>query len=202
MKIIITENQARQIFNFLSEETEPALFKQLGKLGNVMNMGKLFTSNSQGNSNSTPESKQNYSTDVNPITNQNLDNKIISFFTSKGLSPEQAAGIGGNLYQESKLNPQVYGDNGTAYGIAQWRGSRLKQLQKLQPRNWKTFDGQLNFIWKELNSTEKRSLLKLKNTQTPEDAAMVFSKYYERPGIPHNDKRINYAQSMLVNYRK
>lgn len=41
-----------------------------------------------------------------------------------GLTPPQAAGIVGNLYAESKLNPQAYNKNGGASGIAQWLGDR------------------------------------------------------------------------------
>ena len=45
--------------------------------------------------------------------------EAINYLTSKGLTREQAAGIAGNLMQESRFNTTVLGDRGTAIGLAQ-----------------------------------------------------------------------------------
>ena len=44
------------------------------------------------------------------------------YFLSRGWTPAQAAGIVGNLQQESGpgLDPTIAGDGGNAFGIAQW----------------------------------------------------------------------------------
>lgn len=59
--------------------------------------------------------------------------KAYKYFTGQGFTPEQASGIVGNLMTESyaHLDPNAYNPAGGgqgAYGIAQFRGSRLKGL--------------------------------------------------------------------------
>jgi hypothetical protein len=52
--------------------------------------------------------------------------EAMDFFISKGYTPEQAAGIVGNLQAESgaNLRTDAVGDQGRAYGIAQWHKPR------------------------------------------------------------------------------
>jgi len=216
MKVIITESQARKIFTTLSEVDISGLagkspVSQLAMLGKLMNIGKgqegLLNSMSMDDlkgfakryyGDETP-TKTKASTTTSISGNETLAKRIVNYFVKKGLSPEQASGIAGNLYQESSFNPTIVGDNGTAFGLAQWRGSRLAELRRSTP-NWRTIDGQINFIWKELNSTENRTLGMLKTARTPEEAAVIFSKNYERPGIPHNERRMGYAKNIMANY--
>jgi hypothetical protein len=59
--------------------------------------------------------------------------RAYKYFTDQGFTPEQASGIVGNLMTESyaHLDPNAYNPAGGgmgAYGIAQFRGSRLKGL--------------------------------------------------------------------------
>lgn len=126
---------------------------------------------------------------------------IMDFFIERGLTPEQSAGITGNLYQESGFNPNAVGDRGKAYGIAQWRDARLQTL-KNRVQNWNTIDGQLKFLWYELNSTEKLALSKIKQTRTPQESAAVFAKYFERPATVNYDKREDLAQNIYLNYNQ
>lgn len=251
MKIIISESQARKLFNLLSEDSNPNIYNQLQKLGQFIGdpasaiAGQLGIDNqytklakqtqTQGQPkvqppkdwNLTPQPPEIKSDNTNiqrtipkldidmsklpelpdewkdkqittTDTKSYYDVKVINFFREKGLTPEQSAGILGNLYQESQLDPNAVGDNGASYGIAQWQGSRRKELEK-QP-NWNSVDGQLNFIWKELLSTERKAFNYLKNTFTPRDSALTFSYYYERPSTPHNEKRVAYANNSYQNY--
>lgn len=62
------------------------------------------------------------------------------FLTDKGLSGQQAAGVVGNLMAESynEIRPNAFNPEGGgqgAYGIAQWRGSRLDALNKFAEAN-------------------------------------------------------------------
>lgn len=62
------------------------------------------------------------------------------FLTDKGLSGQQAAGVVGNLMAESynEIRPDAFNPEGGgqgAYGIAQWRGSRLDALNKFAEAN-------------------------------------------------------------------
>jgi peptidoglycan hydrolase-like protein with peptidoglycan-binding domain/lysophospholipase L1-like esterase len=111
-------------------------------------------------------------------------NTVIDFFTSKGLTPEQAAGIAGNIKAESEFNLMAIGDSGKAKGLAQWRDNRRKKLEKWTAENGldvDSVDGQLKYLWWELNNSEKNALTKLKQQKTPSDAAYAFAKYFERP---------------------
>lgn len=125
--------------------------------------------------------------------------KALEFFQSKGLSAFQAAGIVGNLIHESGLNTTIKGDGGKAFGIAQWHPDRqkgLKELAKLRGTDISDFDTQLEYVWQELNSTEKKALDKLLNSKNTQEATMAFMSY-ERPGNPQFQKRLSYANGLL-----
>lgn len=99
---------------------------------------------------------------------------------SGGSVHAQVSGIIGNLIEESNVNPNgPRGDSGTAYGIAQWRGSRREKLARLygEPSN---LEQQLSFIWQELQDTEKKAYNKLMAASTVEEATEAFC-YFERP---------------------
>jgi hypothetical protein len=105
------------------------------------------------------------------------------FFVGKGYTPEQSAGIVGNLFGESRLSPTAIGDGGKAYGLAQWhpdRQANFRNVMGVDIRN-STFDQQLAFVNWELNNTEKRAGDMLRQQNTIEGATYAFGKYYERP---------------------
>jgi len=145
--------------------------------------------------------------DIKPYVDQTITNiplnttgkEVMDFFIQKGLTPEQASGIVGNLYKESRLNPKAVGDNGTSYGIAQWHAERFDAL-KAGVTNWDTLEGQLTFLWNELNTTEKAALDNLKRTTTAQDAAVVFARDFERPSSRNYGQRANISQNLLINY--
>lgn len=113
-------------------------------------------------------------------------NTVIDFFVGKGLSREHAAGIAGNIQAESGFNPIIIGDSGKAFGLAQWRDSRRDNLETWTADNGydvNSVEGQLEFLWWELNNSESNALNKLKQTDTPSDAAYAFAKFYERPTV-------------------
>lgn len=108
------------------------------------------------------------------------------------LTPAQAAGIVGNLMRESGLNPRINEGGAVGlprgvggYGLAQWTGSRQTDLVRFAggagaAGNLQT---QLRFIIHELLGPESRALASLRRTTTPEEAAVVFDRDYERSGI-------------------
>lgn len=123
-----------------------------------------------------------------------------NFFKEKGFTPHQAAGLVGNFTQESNVNPNITNRIG-AFGAAQWLGPRKEALiafakSKGKPAN--DLKTQLEFTLHELNTTEKKAKSALLKTKTPEQAALVVRKKYERPGESEaNDKRrINAAQNL------
>lgn len=127
--------------------------------------------------------------------------RAMEFFQSKGLSPYHAAGIVGNLLGESKLNHQAINPTSKAFGIAQWLGDRKKKLFKKYGEN-PTFDQQLEFVWEELNSSEKSAFDKLLQTKSVEEATNSFMKHFERPSqremAQSINNRIKFSRDLLV----
>lgn len=109
---------------------------------------------------------------------------VIDFLVNKGLTKEQAIGIAANLQQESGFRTGILGDHGTSMGLAQWHADRMRNLKTWTADNnldYMTVDGQLEFLWYELNTSEKSALNAIKSTDTPEDAAYAFTVKFERP---------------------
>jgi hypothetical protein len=134
---------------------------------------------------------------ANPRTQQAMD-----YFQSKGYTKEQSAGIVGNLMQESgpNLRPDATGGyKGRAEGIAQWLGPRKEAFTKeygVSP-NKATFEQQLDFVNKELDTTERRAKNALKQTTSAEAAAVVFENKYERAGGADVNKRVANAKALM-----
>lgn len=126
--------------------------------------------------------------------------KAVEFFMSKGLSQHAAAGIVGNLIQESNLNTTIKGDGGKAFGMAQWHPDRQKGLKSLAQKmgtDISDVNTQLEYIWQELNTTHKSALDGLLRSKNVEEATVAFMKHFEKPGKPELQKRINYSRSLL-----
>ena len=125
-------------------------------------------------------------------------NQIVNFFMNKGLTKNQAKGIYGNIMQESggKRNI-VSGDGYDSYGLAQWTGPRKVRLFSKYGTK-PTVKQQLEYIWYELNGTEKSALDALRNTTTVEDATKVFMQKYERPAAraANFKNRLKHANSV------
>ncbi|WP_297742961.1 phage tail tip lysozyme [uncultured Tessaracoccus sp.] len=139
---------------------------------------------------------------------QAADNNKVAFdyFVNKGLTKEQAAGVLGNLMQESgsPINPRATQSPGPGRGIAQWSvGERWATLQRFaanQGRDPWSLNLQLDFIWHEFQTTESYAYRHLKGTRTVVDATLSFSSKFERCGTCHNQTRIAYAQRAFNTY--
>lgn len=116
-------------------------------------------------------------------SSQSNEKRVWTFLTSPdglGLTPEQAAGVMGNLQQESGINPKL--DDGTNFGIASWiaeRVTNLKNFAKKNNKDPKDLDAQLNFLKKELLA-DKSTLQKLKKTNDVVEATVIFHDGFER----------------------
>jgi hypothetical protein len=126
-------------------------------------------------------------------------NTVYQYFISKGFSKEQAAGFVGNFWQESRLNPNAVNQKSGAIGIAQWLKPRKTQL--LKKNNPYSLQTQLDFVWEELNSTEKNAYIRIKASNTVEQSTYNIRKYFERPGESEaNDTaRLAIAKKILNN---
>ncbi|WP_283164675.1 phage tail tape measure protein [Lysinibacillus sp. BPa_S21] len=123
---------------------------------------------------------------------------VWNYFKNKGLNDKAIAGLMGNIQQESSFNTNA-GKNApkSAYGIAQWRGSRLTGLNNYAKSVGKSANDmqvQLEYMWKELNSTEKNALTSLQRSDLSASShASEFDRLFERSGRSHVPKRQNYA---------
>lgn len=127
--------------------------------------------------------------------------KAFNFFTERGYTPEQAAGIVGNLMAESftRVSPTAFNKKENAYGIAQWRADRLVGLGKKYGKDPKetTLEEQLNYIEEELNSNRFSKVKeKLKASKSSDEAAEIFRNEYEVSKGPL-DQRQNFARQVL-----
>jgi lambda family phage tail tape measure protein len=123
-----------------------------------------------------------------------------------GLTDAQAAGIVGNLMRESGLNPRVNEGGAVGlprgvggYGLAQWTGSRQTDLVRFAGGRGQAGDmaTQLRFLVSEMMGPEAASLARLKTAQSPEQAAYLFDKHYERSGIKAMGERQGNARRVF-----
>lgn len=122
----------------------------------------------------------------------------------QGFSNAQIAGVLGNFAQESGFNPRVNeggkvgGPMGRGgYGLAQWTGGRQSALVNFaKQRKMDPGDAglQADFLVYELQGPESRAAASLRKAQSPEQAALVFRRDFERAGIPKDEVRMKAAR--------
>ena len=122
--------------------------------------------------------------------------EAIDFFVGKGWTKDQAIGLAANLQVESNFRTNALGDNGRAYGIAQWHPDRQQIFQKTYNKDIRQsdFKEQLEFVDWELNNNEKRAGAKLREAANAADAAAIIDQFYERSSGAHRSKRVQLAQ--------
>jgi Phage tail lysozyme len=112
------------------------------------------------------------------------------FFQSKGWSKAQAEGMAARLMKESNLSPTAKGDNGQAYGVAQWHPDRQADFAAYAVKDIRqaTLEEQLDFMNYELTrGKEKAAGDQLRQTTTPLGAEGITTGMYERPAITQNN---------------
>lgn len=109
--------------------------------------------------------------------------QIWEFFKGKGLAPHQIAAIVGNVAGESGFDPRAVGDGGTSFGLFQHHASRGEGLLASVGGmgGLGNVQGQLDYVWKELLSSESGVLQKLLATTNVQDATSVWMRDFERP---------------------
>lgn len=104
-----------------------------------------------------------------------------------GFTDSEAAGITGNIAQESMFDTEALSKDGyNSRGLVQWTGDRKAHLEQfarehgLDPKDWRT---QVDFISEEMNTTERAAFEALRKNPniTPEEAAHIVREQYERP---------------------
>jgi hypothetical protein len=132
------------------------------------------------------------------------------YFVGKGLTDIQAAGIVGNLDQESGMDPSIaqYG-GGPGRGLAQWSvGGRwdtdtddnVAWYASQQGASEWSLSLQLDFIWYELQTFHSYGLASLQAATTITEATVAFQDDFEGCGECDESQRIAFAQQAYDDY--
>ncbi|MGD6876763.1 phage tail tape measure protein [Bacillus infantis] len=179
----------------LYDEQSKSLDKQI-KSGKIQEVGKVVTTSSPSTSASTTNSY---------ASGGSTSAQVWNFFKSKGFTDNIVAGIMGNLEMESRLNPNAINKSSGATGIAQWLGGRktnLSNFAKQSGTSMYDLNTQLNFLWKELNGSERRTMSYLQGNQSASasQVAAMFDKLFERSEGTHIPQRQKYANQFLSQF--
>lgn len=112
---------------------------------------------------------------------------------SMGFTASAAAGVVGNLVQESGLRTDAIGDNGTSGGLAQWHNERLDALKRFaaaRGKKWTDLDTQIEFLAEEMRTSYADTYAKMQSAELPEIAGQIMTDEYEIP----DSASANYAQ--------
>lgn len=126
----------------------------------------------------------------------------MAYFQAQGWSREQAAGLAANIKRESAFRPDAVGDNGKAYGIAQWHPDRQAEFKKKFGKDIQgsSMEEQMAFMHYELTQgNERKAGNILRGTSSAAEAAAAVSSHYERPADKTGEaaKRGQLALAML-----
>ena len=138
---------------------------------------------------------------------------IIKRLKDQGLTETAAIGVVGNLQVESGLDPTKKQVKGPGVGIAQWtKGTKfgrwdtteinLVDYAKERGRDPYDLDLQIDFIAHELNELPYLGKKPLMEATTIEESTKIFMNEYEKPGIPHEGRRIKASQGFKERVNK
>lgn len=118
-----------------------------------------------------------------------VERQIYTYLTEKmELNTAVACGILANIEHESAFQPTIVGDQGTSFGLCQWHNERWTALRSycaLMGMDYRTVEGQMEYLRYELGNNYTSLLLTLKSLDnTPEGAyraAYLWCVRFERP---------------------
>lgn len=134
---------------------------------------------------------------------------IFQYFTGKGLTDFQAAGILGNIEHESGFNPRRVEGTATpagdsdvpdsrGYGIVQFTpGTKIVPAAQAAGKSPGDIIFQLDFVWEQFQGSEGVAFKALQDSTNIEEATIAFEVKYERHAGPPQPKRIEAAQKWL-----
>jgi hypothetical protein len=137
------------------------------------------------------------------------DHVAFDYFRGKGLTSIQAAGIIGNLDQESGMSPTAAQSGGPGRGIAQWStggrwdsssGDNATWYAGKQGQSVWSLQLQLDFIWYELTTFSAFGLATLEQSTSVAAATGDFARDFEICGACNQSQRVAYAEAALQAY--
>ena len=139
------------------------------------------------------------------------EQKTMSFLISSGLTPSQAAGIAGNIQQESGFRPNADNNPGSSteghYGIVQWdkkiRWPRVSKYIKSIGKDPNTLEGQLHgVVWEAKTRGDWRQIQGTKSSgQSASSWLERFERSGEKPGQRGYDNRMINAAKLEAKYK-
>jgi hypothetical protein len=126
-----------------------------------------------------------------------LDTSLVNYFEKQGYSASASTGIAANIISESGVDPNAVGDHGAAYGIGQWQAPRQAAFAEIFGHSIQqsTLQEQLKFYNDELSGktndtgAAKAGAILGDAGITPEQAAAIVSKYFERPAATAQEEQ-------------
>ena len=153
------------------------LLAKLGPLLGRLGVGGALLFHSGGLNEGEDEELRKY-------RNKGSTDSAMAFFMSMGWTKAQAAGIVSNLRKESNLDAGAVGDDGQAYGVAQWHPDRQRAFARWAGKDIRqsNIQEQLGFVNYELTQgAESRAGGLLRATNNARQAGEIVSRNYERP---------------------
>ena len=135
------------------------------------------------------------------------ENIVWDYLIEQGYSAIQVAGIIGNMYQESGVNPAREETNGIGYGLVQWSFGRRQQLEAFAESKGKPVSDiyvQLEFLVKELKSGKQlygTYADQFNNPYSVDDATEAFCWRFERPNKNYANMANRKAKAWEAYYR-
>lgn len=122
----------------------------------------------------------------------------MKYLVGKGVDPKVAAGMIGNAWHESAgFNSGIKGDSGKSVGLYQfYEGGEQPALRQFAGADYLNPHRQHDFVLDRLQNGPYKSVWsQMGKAASPGDAAVIFSRGYERPraDVAHNDRRAGYA---------
>ena len=129
--------------------------------------------------------------------------RAYQMLSGMGYKPHIAAGLVGNLIQESgwNIDTKAVGDNGNAFGSAQWNGPRRRAYKAWASNQGLPVDGlgtQIAYLDHEMKTSERSAAQAIMGAGTVRDAAVVASNKFWRPGHPALKNRMRNAEMVLA----
>jgi hypothetical protein len=137
------------------------------------------------------------------LTGNTNAEKVFNYLIGYGFTPEAAAGVIGNLMQESHVNPKSHQAGGPGRGIMQWtesqRWASLSSWAKTAGKDPWDLDTQVEWMMKEMRSYG--TLNRIKSLGNLKAATDLFEKEMEGAGTPMMENRYKFAADALASFK-
>ena len=141
------------------------------------------------------------------LTGNTNAEKVFNYLVSYGFTPQAAAGVIGNLMQESGVNPNSnQHGGGPGRGIMQWgtgpgsgqRWDALTAWAQASGKDPRSLDTQVEWMMKEMH--QRGTFKRLKGLTNVKAATDLFEKEMEGAGTPMMENRYKHAADALASF--